>query len=396
MEKEEYERVYAEVNLDAVRSNVEHMKENLPPGTKMIAVVKADGYGHGAVPIARELENTGSVDGFAVATSGEAFSLREAGISAPILILGYCFPNDYERLIEEEIRITLFRQDTLRELSEIYERNLKRGLSRKAIVHIKVDTGMSRIGIRPDESGLLFVEKAFAAEGVEVEGIFTHFARADEADKSHAEKQLSLFENFISETEKRCGRKIPIKHCANSAGIMELPKAAFDAVRAGIALYGLWPSEQMKKDVIPLVPALSLYSRIVFIKEIPAGRAVSYGGTFVAADKMRIATIPVGYADGYARGLSGRGYVLIHGKKAGILGRICMDQFMVDVTDIPEAREGDAVTLIGRDGREQITMEQLGGLSGRFNYEFACCLGSRVPRYYKKGGHIYGREHQNF
>ncbi len=396
MENEACERVYAEVSLDAVRSNAERMKENLPAGTKMIAVVKADGYGHGAVPVAKELEGAGCADGFAVATAREAFSLKEAGITGPILILGYCFPCDYERAIEEEIRITVFRRDTLRELSEIYEQNLKKGLCRKARVHIKVDTGMSRIGVWPDESGISFVEEAFAAAGVEVEGIFTHFARADEADKTNAEGQLSLFRAFLSRIKEKTGRTIPVRHCANSAGLMELPGAGLDAVRAGIALYGLWPSEQVRKDVIPLAPALSLYTRIVFIKEIEAGCAVSYGGAFTAGEKMRIATIPVGYADGYARGLSGKGYVLIHGKKAGILGRICMDQFMVDVTHIPEAKEGDRVTLIGRDGREEITMELLGGLSGRFNYEFACCLGSRVPRYYKKGGLVCRREQQNF
>ncbi len=396
MKKEEYERVYAEVNLDAVSSNLRHMRENLSPETKIIAVVKADGYGHGAVPIARELEKTKEADGFAVATAQEAFSLREAGVLSPVLILGYCFPDDYERLIEEEIRITVFRRDTLKALSDIYSMNMKNGLMKKARVHIKVDTGMSRIGILPDESGLSFVEEAFATPGVEVEGIFTHFARADEADKTYAKRQLSLFQDFLSLIKERCGREISIKHCANSAGIMELPEASMDAVRAGIALYGLWPSGQMKRDRIPLIPALSLYSRIVYVKEIEAGTAVSYGGTFVARKKMRIATIPAGYADGYPRGLSGKGFVLIHGKKAGILGRICMDQFMVDVTDIPKAREGDIVTLIGRDGDEQITMEQAGELSGRFNYEFACCLGSRVPRYYRKGGLLCGQDYQNF
>lgn len=385
MKAEEYERVYAEVNLDAVRNNLACLKEKVSEGTKMIAVVKADGYGHGAVSIAKELEACGDAAGFAVATAEEAFSLREAGIVSPVLILGYCFPCHYERLIEEEIRITVFREDTLKELSDAGRRLLRKGIHKKAYVHIKVDTGMSRIGIRPDESGLSFVEKAFMTEEVDAEGIFTHLARADERDKSSAKGQIRLFTEFLSMIKERTGREIPCKHCSNSAAIMELPEANMDAVRAGIALYGLWPSEETGREM-PLVPALSLYSRIVCLKEIEPGTAVSYGGTFVAERKRRIATIPVGYADGYCRGLSGKGFVLIHGKKAGILGRICMDQFMVDVTDIPEAREGDVVTLIGRDGEEQITMEQLGALSGRFNYEFACCLGSRIPRSYRKSG----------
>lgn len=395
--KEEYERVYAEIDLDAIGSNVRHMKENIAQNTGIIAVVKADGYGHGAVPIAKQLEASGDVAGFAVATAEEALSLKEAGIEKPILILGYCFPCYYEVLIEKEIRMTVFRSDTLKELSDAYERLLKKGICKKARVHIKVDTGMSRIGIRPDEEGISFIEEAFVSTGVEVEGIFTHFARADETDKKNAERQLSLFNAFLAAVKEKTGKEIPVKHVSNSAGIIELPEANMDAVRAGIALYGLWPSSQVRTDVVPLTPALSLYSRVVFIKEIDAGTPVSYGGIFTAEKKMRIATVPVGYADGYSRGLSGKGFVLIRGKKATVLGRICMDQFMVDVTDIPDAREGDVVTLIGRDGVMQITMEQLGELSGRFNYEFACCLGSRVPRYYRKQGQIErGGNYQNF
>lgn len=186
----------------------------------------------------------------------------------------------------------------------------------------------------------------------------------------------------------RTGKEIPVKHCSNSAGIIELPGANMDVVRAGITLYGLWPSGQVRKDIVTLTPALSLYSHIVYIKEIEKGTPVSYGGTFTADKKMRIATIPVGYGDGYARGLSGKGYVLLHGKRAPVLGRVCMDQFMVDVSDIPEAAKGDKVTLIGEDGEERITMEELGDISGRFNYEFACDLGKRVPRVYTKGGKI--------
>ena len=386
--REDYQRVYAEVRLDAVISNMDNMKANIAPKTKMIAVIKTDGYGHGAIPIARELEGLDYLFGFAVATAEEALILRHVGIKKPILILGYTFPYSYEKLIEEEVRMAVFREDTLKELSEAAARLSERGIRKNAKVHIKVDTGMSRIGVRPDEKGLEFVKRTFETEGIEVEGIFTHFARADESDKTAAKKQLTEFREFIGRIEEKTGRKIPVKHCSNSAGIVEIPDANMDVVRAGITLYGLWPSNQVRKDIVKLSPALSLYSHIVYIKEIEAGTAVSYGGTYVGDRVRRVATIPVGYGDGYPRGLSGKGHILIHGKKAPILGRVCMDQFMVDVTEIPEAAMGDRVTLIGREGQQEITMELLGELSGRFNYELACDITKRVPRVYTKGGEI--------
>ncbi len=380
---EKYERVYAAVDLSAALYNMERMHEAVSPQTKMIGVIKTDGYGHGAVPIGRELEKLPYVSGYAVATAEEAFILRRAGLSKPILILGYTFPYSYYELVLQEIRPAVFRKDAVEALDVCAGR-----LGRKAVVHVKVDTGMSRIGIRPDEEGLVFMEWIAGLAHIEVEGIFTHFARADESDHSAALSQLTKFTAFVEEAERRMGKQIPLKHCSNSAGILTLPQANLSLVRAGITLYGLSPSGEVTKDMLSLRPVLSLKSRLVYVKEIEAGTPVSYGGTFVAKEQMRIATIPVGYGDGYPRGLSGKGSVLVRGKRAPILGRVCMDQFMVDVSDIPDASEADVVTLIGVDGGEEITMEELGELSGRFNYELACCLGKRIPRVYVKDGEI--------
>ena len=376
---EKYQRVYAAVNLSAILDNMERMHKNLQPGTLMIGVIKADGYGHGAIPIGKELEKLSYVFGHAVATAEEAFSLREAGLQKPILILGYTFPYCYEELIEQDIRPAVFRADTLVELDDCARR-----LGKKAIVHIKVDTGMSRVGIRPDEEGMSFLRRLSEMPNIAVEGIFTHFARADEQDKRSAKEQLARFTGFVEEAEQILGRTIPVKHCSNSAGILTMPEANLSLVRAGITLYGLSPSAQVPRELLSLRPALSLKSHLVYVKEVEAGTPVSYGGTYVTKQRMRIATVPVGYGDGYPRSLSNRGYVLIRGMRAPILGRVCMDQFMVDVTTIPEVCEGDEVTLIGTDGEEEITMEQLGELSGRFNYELACDLGKRIPRVYLK------------
>lgn len=380
---ENYQRVYAEVDLDAVLYNMEQMHARLAPGTQMIGVIKTDGYGHGAVPIGRELERLDYVFGYAVATAEEALILRHAGLRKPILILGYTFPYAYEDLVRYDIRPAVFREDSIDELAAC-----ARKLHKKVKVHVKVDTGMTRVGVRPDESGLKFVEKTLHTEGVELEGVFTHFARADETDKTSAREQLARFQYFIRRIEEAYGYKVPVKHCSNSAGIVELPEANMDVVRAGITLYGLWPSAEVSRDIISLRPVLALRSHIVYCKEVEAGVAVSYGGTYVTPGKMRIATIPVGYGDGYPRGLSNKGYVLIRGKKAPILGRVCMDQFMVSLNDIPEAAEGDEVTLIGSDQAARITMEELGDLSGRFNYELACDLGKRIPRVFMKNGKI--------
>ena len=273
----------------------------------------------------------------------------------------------------------------LKELGDCAEKLLKSGVIKNpAPIHIAVDTGMSRIGIRHDKSGEEFVGKAFEVESLEIEGIFTHFARADEKDLSNAKEREQIFAEFVKNAETAAGRKIPIHHCANSASIISIPESSMDMVRAGVTIYGMWPSDEVSKDIIDLKPAMELVSHIVMIKEVPAGTPVSYGGTFVTDSAAKIATIPVGYGDGYPRSLSNKGYVLINGHRANILGRVCMDQFMVDVTDIPDVKEGDKVILLGKDpvSGETISAETLGDLSGRFNYELTCDINHRVPRVY--------------
>ncbi len=376
-----YDRVWADVDLDAVRFNMEQMHGNISPTTKMMGIIKTDAYGHGAVQIARELEALDYVFGMGLATAEEALILRHCGIKKPLLVIGYTFPYSYPDLIDNEIRMTVFKSSMLSEIDEAAKKQNK-----KAIVHIKVDTAMSRIGIRPDDTGIAFIRECLSKKNIIVEGIFTHFAKADELDKGPVMKQLHTYQDFLKRAEEETGYRIPIHHCSNSAGIVEIKDANMDMVRAGITLYGLWPSDEVSRNIIEIKPVLSLKSHIVYVKEIEKGTQVSYGGTFCAENTMKIATIPVGYGDGYPRTLSNKGYVLIHGKRANILGRVCMDQMMVDVSDIADVRDGDEVTLIGKDGSLCITMEELGSLSGRFNYELACDLGKRIPRVYYKNG----------
>lgn len=375
----EYQRGYVEVNLDYIVENLENMKKNISSDTQIIAVIKTDGYGHGGIPIARYIEALEFLFGFAVATAEEAFELREAGIKKPILVLSYTFPYAYEKLIQEDIRVTVFRKDTLEALKKAAE-----STGKTANVHIKVDTGMGRIGIQPDENGEAFVEEALNTKGINIEGIYTHFACADEADLTSAKEQIRKFCEFTKKVEEKLDYRIPIHHSSNSAGILALPEANMNLVRAGITMYGLLPSLEMAETQVPLRPVLSLHSHIVYVKELQKGQTVSYGSKFVADKPTKVATIPLGYGDGYPRSLSSKGYVLIRGRKAPILGRVCMDQFMVDVTQIPEAKEGDLVTLIGQNGEEIITANDLGELSGRFNYELVCDLNQRLPRVYIK------------
>ena len=367
-------RITAYINKKAIAANIQNMKSNLKDGVKMVAVIKTDGYGHGAVPIAQMVEPYDYIWGFAVAAVEEGLALREAGIAKPILVLGYTFEQDYPIMIKNGIRPAVFTIKMAEEFAAA-----ARELGVKAPIHIAVDTGMSRIGFADCEESIHTVSDISRIPDLTIEGAFTHFARADETDKSSAMQQFRRFDGFCRNLE-HAGVKNFLRHCSNSAGILELPEVHMDMVRAGITIYGIYPSNEVARD-IKLYPAMGLKSHIVYIKQIAKGTAISYGGTFVADHDMRIATIPVGYGDGYPRSLSNRGSVLIRGRRAPIVGRVCMDQFMVDVTDLP-AELLDEVTLLGKDGEEEITVDELGALSGRFPYEFVCDIGKRVPRVY--------------
>ena len=375
-----YSRTYVTVDLDAIAYNFESMRKNIREGTQIIAVIKADAYGHGAVTVGRFLETFPYIWGFATATAEEALELRDAGIQKPILVLGYVFEDHYEELIDREVRMPVFDLETAEKIADYAEQ-----LHKKAKIHIALDTGMNRLGFKDTQKSAAVICKISQMESLQIEGMFTHFARADETDKIYADRQFRRYMDFHRQLQD-WGVSIPVCHCSNSAGIIDMPYANLDVVRAGITIYGIYPSDEVQKEKIPLKPVMSWKSGVAFVKEVEAGEQISYGGTFVTPKKMKIATIPTGYADGYPRMLSGKASVLIHGKRAQILGRICMDQFMADVTDIPDVSRGDEVTLLGRDQEEEITVEELSDLCGRFPYEFVCCVSKRVPRVYLGGG----------
>lgn len=387
--KQKYDRAYITVNLNNIIDNVQNVYKKLGEKTKILAVIKADGYGHGAVPIAKELENIDCVKGFATATLEEALFLRNAGIKKMILVLGYLFSDQYEDAVLNDISVTVYSYECAKNLSDTALR-----LGRKAHVHIKVDTGMNRIGIHPSVLTIAQVQEIADLDGLFTEGIFTHFPNADIEDKSDTDKRLKDYLDFVK-LLKIGGVDFQIHHYANSACIIDLPCDDCELVRLGVALYGIYPSNEVNKNNIELKPALSLHAAIIHIKEIDADESISYGSTFTADKTMRVATISLGYGDGYPRSLSNKGYVLINGKKAPILGRICMDQFMVDVTDIQDVKIEDMVTIIGASKENSISVDELGDLSGRFSYELVCDLGKRIPRIYLKDEKIIYRQ-ENF
>ncbi len=377
-----YDNTYVKIDLDAICSNLEAVQTKT--GVKVMAIIKADAYGHGAVQVARLLEPKCAF--FGVSSVAEALELRQSGITIPILILGHTPVSAYPQVVQLNIRPAIFRLEDAQELSRVAVHQKK-----TANFHFAVDTGMGRIGFECNEAAADLCVKIANLPGLCAEGLFSHFATADCADLSRARKQSQRFQAFDAMLRQR-GLKIPLRHMNNSAGLMNFDDQ-YEMVRSGIVTYGLYPSPEVDPKLLPLKPALSWHSRISHIKTLPVGREISYGGLFVTERPTCVATIPVGYADGYWRSLSGKFYVLIRGRRAPILGRVCMDQMMVDVTDIPEVSLQDPVTLVGTDGEETITVEQIASVAGSFNYEFISGISRRVPRYYYRNGRLIRTVH---
>lgn len=377
VQKTTYYRVQADVDLNAIRHNLTEIKSKFDSNTKLMVIIKADAYGHGAVPLARAMEGSSLVDYYGVAIIEEAVELREAGIKKPILILGYTPKEQYDLVIQYDVTQTVFQYEMAQALSEEAGRQNK-----TAKLHIKVDTGMNRIGYSDREESIAEILKIAELPNLEIEGIFSHYACADEEDKTSALRQLERYQHFVEALEKN-NLHIPLKHIANSAGCIQIPEKLCNMIRCGIATYGIYPSEEVDHGFIKLKPAMELKTHVIYVKDVPPGEGISYGSTYVTKKKSRIATIPVGYADGYSRNLSNCGKVIIHGQYAPVVGRICMDQFMVDVTDIEDVKQGDRVTLLGRDGDAFISAEELSRWSHSFPYELVCTVGKRIPRVYK-------------
>lgn len=363
---------WAEVDLSAVTRNVGYLKSLMSPGARLCAVVKADGYGHGAAAVSRAAR-TGGADRLAVAFAEEGIELRRQGITAPILILGYTGPEGARRAVGWGLDVTVLSADNARLVSDAAV-----SLGRKARVHLKVDTGMSRLGISPAEAPSAALEIA-GLPGLELEGIFSHFAASDAADPVFAREQLGIFRAILERVESK-GLRVPIRHMANSAGLLFLPEARLDMARPGISVYGLRASTE-KESLLNLEPAMALRARVVQVRTVPAGTTVSYGRTFRAVRPTRLAVLPLGYADGVFRALSNRGSVGFASGRAPIAGRVCMDQCMVDVTDLPPVREGDVATFFGPGGP---SAGEVADLLGTIDYEITCAVNKRVPRIYKE------------
>lgn len=370
------QRCYADIDLKAIGHNIDQVKGKIPEGVKVMAVIKADAYGHGAVQVGKYLEN--QVDYFGVATIEEAVELRKSGLQLPILILGYTLKEQYKNVVSYGITQTIYSYQAACALNEEAQKQQK-----KAVVHIALDTGMTRIGFQTEEESIGEIQKIKELPWLEVEGIFSHFSCADEKDKTYANMQMEKYDSFLDRLEE-AGVEIPIKHLCNSAGIMEFDHHRYQMVRSGIITYGLYPSEEVDKTALDLQPALTWKSHVAHVKTVKAGLGVSYGATFITRENMKIATVLVGYADGYPRSLSNKGRMLIHGKSVPIIGRVCMDQVMIDVTDVENVQVEDEVTLVGRDGDEVIPVEELAAMSYSFNYEFVCDINKRVIRNYLK------------
>lgn len=372
--------VWAEIDLDALAFNIKNIKK-LAGDKEVIAVVKADSYGHGAPESAKVfLENGASR--LAVAVLTEAIELRESGITAPILILGYTSEDLGEYLIKYNIEQTVYSYDGAKKLSEIAQEH-----NAEIKIHIAADTGMGRIGYMPDEKSAEEVEKIYNLPGIKIEGLFTHFSTADEKDKTYTREQFKKYNYFLSELEKR-NINIPLKHVSNSGAIMDMPETfeKLDAVRAGIILYGYYPSDEVIKENLPIKPALTIKAKVAHVKEMDEGMFVSYGRTFETKRKSVIATLPIGYADGYTRLLVPKIKVIVNGKFAPVVGRICMDQCMIDVTDVGPVKTGDEVIILGEDNGLKMNADDYAEILGTINYEIICMFKHRIPKIYLKDG----------
>lgn len=362
----------AEVSLDNISSNIQQIRKRVGDKVKIMAVVKADGYGHGATRVAKTvLQN--KAEWLAVATVEEALQLREEGINSPILVFGLSPPEQAREVVRHQLSQTVCTKDLACALSDEARRQ-----QQAARVHVEVDTGMGRLGISPEKAGR-FIKEILCLKGVQIEGIFTHFSVADE-DKDFTQLQIKRLKQTTSSLEKE-KTHIPLKHAANSAAIMDIPSSYFDLVRPGIMVYGLYPSPRTNRT-LPLKPAMSFKTQVIYLKKVPAGYSLSYGRTFTTRKKSLIATLPVGYADGYPRALSNKGEVLVKGKKAPVVGRVCMDMTLVDVTHIPDTKVGDEVLLFGKQENEEILVDELATKTGTINYELVCGISKRVPRVY--------------
>lgn len=371
--------VWAEIDLKALGNNVSEIRRVTDANAQVMAVVKANGYGHGIVPVSKvALQNGASWIG--VALLQEALLLREKGIRAPILVLGYTPVDDIAEVIRNNISQTIFTwEDALAAASVAHQ------MGKKAKVHVKIDTGMGRLGFHSNQETVEIICRMAHLPGLEVEGIYTHFATADEADKTFAYEQFARFQQLLKQLAAR-HVFIRWRHCANSAAVLDLPLAHLDMVRPGIAIYGLYPSPHVRHDLVKLSPVMALKAKVAFVKEVPERFSISYGRTFYTREKTRIATVPLGYGDGYSRLLSNRGEVLIRGKRAPVVGRVCMDQLMVDVGHIPGVQRGEEVVLLGSQGTgEAITADEVAGHMGTINYEVLCMISERVPRIYLYG-----------
>ncbi|MDA8097031.1 MAG: alanine racemase [Clostridia bacterium] len=367
--------VWAEINVPALIHNLHEVTRLVGRGTEVMAVVKANAYGHGLVDTARVFLENGA-DRLGVARPGEGIELRRAGIGAPIVLLGYTPPDVYREVLEHELTVTLYDYELARLLSE-----QAGNLGTTAYVHLKIDTGMQRLGLQVNDGIYKEILRIALLPHLDIEGLFTHFAKADEKDKRHANEQLLRFFELTC-TLGQDGLDIPLLHAANSAAIIDLPESHMNLVRPGIMLYGLYPSDQVDRKNVRLRPALSLKAQVSMVKKVSAGTGISYGCTYTTPDARVVATVPVGYGDGYARLLSNKGEVLVHGVRVPVIGTVCMDQIIIDVTRVDGVAVGDEVVLYGSQMGAELPVEDLAHRIGTINYEITCALSARVPRIY--------------